>query len=63
MSDEIIIVQLEKSNRTVVDNQMDFKFFNLAANEIIDMRNTSNFSIRNFYNITKETRNIYLAHI
>ncbi|RHZ70100.1 hypothetical protein Glove_275g24 [Diversispora epigaea] len=48
---------------TVVDNQMAFKFFNLAANEI-DMKNiSSNLSIRKFYNINKEMGNIYLAHM
>ncbi|RHZ84314.1 hypothetical protein Glove_83g89 [Diversispora epigaea] len=50
---------------TVVDNQLAFKFFNLAAaNEIIDTKNSSsNLSISKFYNINKEMGNIYLAHM
>ncbi|RHZ84319.1 hypothetical protein Glove_83g87 [Diversispora epigaea] len=50
---------------TVVDNQMAFKFFNLAAaNEIIDTKNSpSNLSISKFYNINKEMGNICLAHM
>ncbi|RHZ70142.1 hypothetical protein Glove_275g105 [Diversispora epigaea] len=49
---------------TVVDNQMAFKFFNLAANEIIDMNNiASNLLIRKFYKVNKEMGNIYLAHM
>ncbi|RHZ70131.1 hypothetical protein Glove_275g49 [Diversispora epigaea] len=48
---------------TVVDNQMAFKFFDLAAaNEIIDTKNTySSLLIRKFYMINKEMGNIYLA--
>ncbi|RHZ70066.1 hypothetical protein Glove_275g54 [Diversispora epigaea] len=48
---------------TVVDNQMAFKFFNLAAaNEIIDMNNiASNLLIRKFYKVNKEMGHIYLA--
>ncbi|RHZ78463.1 hypothetical protein Glove_164g69 [Diversispora epigaea] len=43
---------------TVVDNQMAFKLFNLAANEIID---TSNFSLRKLSAINKEIGIISLA--
>ncbi|RHZ60990.1 hypothetical protein Glove_350g116 [Diversispora epigaea] len=49
---------------TVIDNKMAFKFFDLAANERIYMKNTSsNLSLRKFNNINKEIGIIYLAHI
>ncbi|RHZ61002.1 hypothetical protein Glove_350g121 [Diversispora epigaea] len=48
---------------TVIDNQMAFKFFNLAANERLYMKNiSSNLSLRKFFNINKEIGTIYLAH-
>ncbi|RHZ70117.1 hypothetical protein Glove_275g11 [Diversispora epigaea] len=48
---------------TVVDNQMAFKYFNLAANKI-DMKNiSSNLSIRKFCKVNKEMGSIYLAHL
>ncbi|RHZ60182.1 hypothetical protein Glove_357g21 [Diversispora epigaea] len=48
---------------TVVDNQMAFKFFNLAANEIDMKSSSSNLLIRKFYKINKEMGNIYLARM
>ncbi|RHZ60186.1 hypothetical protein Glove_357g25 [Diversispora epigaea] len=57
-------IEFNNVDRTVVDHKMAFIFFNLAANEIIDMKNTSsNLLIRKFYNINKEMGNIYLAHM
>ncbi|RHZ60947.1 hypothetical protein Glove_350g138 [Diversispora epigaea] len=49
---------------TVIDNQMAFKFFNIASDETIYVRNdSSNLSIRKFYNINKEIGIIRLAHM
>ncbi|RHZ75051.1 hypothetical protein Glove_217g8 [Diversispora epigaea] len=49
---------------TVADNQMAFKFFNLAVNEIINMKNTSsNLLVRKFYNINKEMGTISHANM
>ncbi|RHZ75090.1 hypothetical protein Glove_217g13 [Diversispora epigaea] len=49
---------------TVADNQMASKFFNLAVNEIVNMKNTSsNLLVRKFYNINKEMGNIYLSYV
>ncbi|RHZ87887.1 hypothetical protein Glove_29g125 [Diversispora epigaea] len=49
---------------TVIDNKMAFKFFSLAANERIFMKNiSSNLSLRKFYNINKEIGIIRLAHM
>ncbi|RHZ77523.1 hypothetical protein Glove_177g16 [Diversispora epigaea] len=49
---------------TVIDNKMAFKFFCLAANERIFMKNiSSNLSLRKFYNINKEIGIIRLAHM
>ncbi|RHZ75161.1 hypothetical protein Glove_217g50 [Diversispora epigaea] len=39
---------------TVVDNQMAFKFFNLAANEIIDPFSSNSSSLRKLYDLSKE---------
>ncbi|RHZ60929.1 hypothetical protein Glove_350g98 [Diversispora epigaea] len=48
---------------TVIDTQMAFKFFNLAANERIHMKNiSSNPSLKKFYNINKEIGIIRLAY-
>ncbi|RHZ73026.1 hypothetical protein Glove_233g29 [Diversispora epigaea] len=48
---------------TVVDYQMAFKFFNLAANEIIDVSASSfnSSSLRKLYYINKEFSTIFLA--
>ncbi|RHZ64142.1 hypothetical protein Glove_326g22 [Diversispora epigaea] len=49
---------------TVIDNQMAFKFFNLAASERIYIKNiSSNFSLRKFNHVNKEIGIIYLAHM
>ncbi|RHZ87291.1 hypothetical protein Glove_37g65 [Diversispora epigaea] len=47
---------------TVIDYEMAFKFFGLAANEITDMKYNSftNLSLRKLYNINKEIGLIYL---
>ncbi|RHZ60988.1 hypothetical protein Glove_350g114 [Diversispora epigaea] len=45
---------------TVIDNQMAFKFFNLASNERIYMKNIS---LKKFYDINEEIGTMYLAHI
>ncbi|RHZ75174.1 hypothetical protein Glove_217g140 [Diversispora epigaea] len=47
---------------TVVDNQMAFKFFNLASNEIIDTSSNSSY-LRKLYNINKEIGIISLASV
>ncbi|RHZ75047.1 hypothetical protein Glove_217g3 [Diversispora epigaea] len=44
---------------TVVDNQMAFKFFNLAANEIIDTFSSN--SLRKLYNLSKEISTTLIA--
>ncbi|RHZ60868.1 hypothetical protein Glove_350g119 [Diversispora epigaea] len=47
---------------TVVDNLITFKFFNLAADERIYMKNiSSNLSLRKFHRINKEMGIIHLA--
>ncbi|RHZ60869.1 hypothetical protein Glove_350g57 [Diversispora epigaea] len=46
---------------TVVDNQMAIKFFNLAANEIIDTFSSNSSSLMKLYNINKEISIISLA--
>ncbi|RHZ60953.1 hypothetical protein Glove_350g135 [Diversispora epigaea] len=46
---------------TVIDNQMAFKFFNLAANERIYI--SSNLSLRKFNHINREIGIMYLAHM
>ncbi|RHZ70128.1 hypothetical protein Glove_275g42 [Diversispora epigaea] len=50
---------------TVIDSQMAFKFFNLAANKIIDIKKntSSNLLIRKYCNINKEIGNTYIAHM
>ncbi|RHZ60930.1 hypothetical protein Glove_350g99 [Diversispora epigaea] len=49
---------------TVIDNQMAFKFFDLALNERIYMKNiSSDLSLRKFYNINKEIGIIRLAYM
>ncbi|RHZ79907.1 hypothetical protein Glove_140g64 [Diversispora epigaea] len=48
---------------TVVDNQMAFKFFNLAANEIIDTSSFNSSSLRKLYNFNKEIGIISLAYM
>ncbi|RHZ73546.1 hypothetical protein Glove_230g157 [Diversispora epigaea] len=48
---------------TVTDNQMAFKFFNLAANEIIDTSSSNSSSLRKLYNINKEIGTIALANM
>ncbi|RHZ87312.1 hypothetical protein Glove_37g84 [Diversispora epigaea] len=50
---------------TVVDNEMAFEFFGLAANEITDMKYNSftNLSLRKLYNFNKEIGLIYLANM
>ncbi|RHZ75178.1 hypothetical protein Glove_217g146 [Diversispora epigaea] len=48
---------------TVVDNQMAFKFFNLAANEINDTSFSNSSSLRKLYNINKEIGIISLANM
>ncbi|RHZ81726.1 hypothetical protein Glove_117g129 [Diversispora epigaea] len=45
---------------TVVDNQMAFKFYNLAAN---DISSSNSSSFRELYNINKEIGNISLAQV
>ncbi|RHZ71344.1 hypothetical protein Glove_259g15 [Diversispora epigaea] len=48
---------------TIVDNKMAFKFFSLATNEIIDMKNTSShsLSLRKLHENNREIGFIYLA--
>ncbi|RHZ81793.1 hypothetical protein Glove_117g171 [Diversispora epigaea] len=46
---------------TVVDNQMAFKFFNLAANETIDISSFNSSSLKKLYDINKEVSTISLA--
>ncbi|RHZ79855.1 hypothetical protein Glove_140g71 [Diversispora epigaea] len=46
---------------TVVDYRMAFKFFNLAANEIIDTSSSDSSSLRKLYNINREIGIISLA--
>ncbi|RHZ87904.1 hypothetical protein Glove_29g77 [Diversispora epigaea] len=48
---------------TIVDHKMAFKFFSLAANEIIDMNNTSpnSVSLRKLHENNREIGFIYLA--
>ncbi|RHZ76404.1 hypothetical protein Glove_198g122 [Diversispora epigaea] len=49
---------------TVADNQMAFKFFNLAANEIIDTSSFNSSSLRKLYNIdNKRIGIISLTHM
>ncbi|RHZ79915.1 hypothetical protein Glove_140g68 [Diversispora epigaea] len=48
---------------TVVDNQMAFKFFNLAANEIIDTSSFNSSSLKKLYNFNKEIGIISLAYM
>ncbi|RHZ60957.1 hypothetical protein Glove_350g141 [Diversispora epigaea] len=49
---------------TVIDNQMAFKFFNLAANERLYMKNiSSNLSLRKFYDINKKIGIILIAYM
>ncbi|RHZ45835.1 hypothetical protein Glove_646g3 [Diversispora epigaea] len=48
---------------TVVDNQMAFKFFNLADNEIIDAFSSNSSSSRKLYNLNKEISTISLAEM
>ncbi|RHZ64792.1 hypothetical protein Glove_320g34 [Diversispora epigaea] len=49
---------------TVADDQMAFKFFNLAANEIVDMKDTSsNLLLKKYYIVNKEMGNIYLSYM
>ncbi|RHZ45735.1 hypothetical protein Glove_658g1 [Diversispora epigaea] len=47
---------------TVADNQMAFKFFNLAANKIIDTSSNSSF-LSKIYKMNKEIGTIYLAYM
>ncbi|RHZ60872.1 hypothetical protein Glove_350g58 [Diversispora epigaea] len=46
---------------TVVDNQMAIKFFNLAANEIVDTSSSNSLPFMKLYNINKEIGAIFLA--
>ncbi|RHZ73168.1 hypothetical protein Glove_232g45 [Diversispora epigaea] len=48
---------------TIVDNKMAFKFFSLATNEIINMKNTSpnSLSLRKLHENNREIGSIYLA--
>ncbi|RHZ43236.1 hypothetical protein Glove_818134g2 [Diversispora epigaea] len=49
---------------TVIDDKMAFKFFSLAADERIFMKNVSlNLSLRKFYNINKEIGILNLANM
>src|SRR6185436_11809095 len=48
---------------TVTDSQMAFKFFNLAANEIIDTSSFISSYLRKLYNINREISIFSLAHI
>ncbi|RHZ60887.1 hypothetical protein Glove_350g103 [Diversispora epigaea] len=49
---------------TVIDNQIAFKFFNLASNERIYMKNiSSNPSLKKFYDINEEIGTMYLAYM
>ncbi|RHZ85794.1 hypothetical protein Glove_60g169 [Diversispora epigaea] len=48
---------------TVVDYQMALKFFNFAANEIIDTSSPKSLSLWKLYNINKEIGAISLAHM
>ncbi|RHZ77230.1 hypothetical protein Glove_184g107 [Diversispora epigaea] len=46
---------------TVTDYQMAFKFFNLAASEIVDTSSSNSSSLRKLYNINKEISTFSLA--
>ncbi|RHZ80902.1 hypothetical protein Glove_130g202 [Diversispora epigaea] len=46
---------------TITDNQMAFKFFSIAANEIIDASSPDSSSLMKLYNINKEFGNMFLA--
>ncbi|RHZ85380.1 hypothetical protein Glove_66g47 [Diversispora epigaea] len=48
---------------TVVDYQMAFKFFNLAANEIIETSSSNSSSLKKLYDINKEMGAISLANM
>ncbi|RHZ85273.1 hypothetical protein Glove_67g117 [Diversispora epigaea] len=48
---------------TVADNQMAFKFFNLADNEIIDISSSNSSSLRKLYNSNKEISTFSLAYM
>ncbi|RHZ80969.1 hypothetical protein Glove_130g169 [Diversispora epigaea] len=46
---------------TITDNQMAFKFFSIAANEIIDTSSSNSSSLMKLYNTNKEIGTISLA--
>ncbi|RHZ66044.1 hypothetical protein Glove_309g20 [Diversispora epigaea] len=46
---------------TITDNQMAFKFFNIAANEVTDASSPDSSSLMKLYNINKEFGNMFLA--